>query len=146
MAHYNSRSSRYSDDSWSVWFTVIVLIVLAFFLISSLVYTFRTYDQTITLCYKERVATSDSGEYRVYAVEGTFVMKDSLFSGVRFDTADEYARLQVPSTVDAELKGFRRGFLHKMPNIMQVDYHPDSTESARQACIAEGIFDPAWGN
>lgn len=145
MAYSSYRSSRSSDDS-STWLTVVGLIVLLFFLLSSCGYAFRTYDQTLTLCYKERVATRNSGEYRVYAVEGTFVMKDSLVSGVRFDTADTYARLQVPSIVDAELKGYRAGILNRMPNIMQVVYHPDSTEPAKQACIAEGIIDPAWGN
>lgn len=63
-------------------------------------------DVTVGIVDKERAATKDGAEYRVYTPHETFVMKDS-FIKTRFASADDYGKLQVGHTYKCQAFGIR---------------------------------------
>lgn len=81
--------------------------------------------QTATLCSKERVATKNGGEYRVYGPDGTFVVKDShnpfIGGEWRTNSADVYGRLSVPGRYKLELAGWRSGLFSNFKNILKAE-------------------------
>lgn len=90
-----------------------------------------THTKTITVCSKERAATDNGAEYRIYAYEGTYVMADSLFGKTRYSTADAYAKVQSRTTYDVVFKGFRVPFLSMFPNLLELE---KSTEQHPELC------------
>jgi len=79
---------------------------------------------TLEVCEKERSATSEGAEYRIYTDQGTFVMKDAWFAGRRFDTADEYGSLQTDTVYEVTFKGWRVPILSLFPNIVELEKVP----------------------
>ena len=94
-----------------------------------------THTTTITVCGKERVAVKNSGEYRIYAAEGTYVMADSLFGTVRYDTADAYAKVKPKTTYDVVYKGWRIPFFSSFPNLLELK---ESATQHPEACANFG--------
>ena len=114
--------SRYRSPINPLWFIGVVLVLLV------CIPLFISYQhqstRTITVCSKERAATDNGAEYRIYAAEGTFVMKDSLIGTRRFNTADAYARIQNDTTYKVTTKGWRVPFLSGFPNILKATKLP----------------------
>lgn len=65
-------------------------------------------DSTVTLKVtgKESVNTQDGHEYRIYAEDEVYVMKDNLVKG-RFRTANDYARIKEGKTYSCTSNGWR---------------------------------------
>lgn len=110
--------SRYRDESINPLFFLGGLLAVIVIVVFTIGYQHQT-KQTITICSKERAATSNGAEYRIYAAEGTFVMKDSLIGKVRYSTADAYARIKKDTTYDVVTKGWRIPFFSAFPNILE---------------------------
>lgn len=121
---YNSRRRRgwLLPDINPLWYVgVVLLIVVGVVLMTS--YEHQS-TRVITVCSKERVATNDGGEYRIYAAEGTFTMKDSYVGTYRTDTADQYARIKPRTSYKVTTKGWRIGLFSQFPNILKVTQLP----------------------
>lgn len=99
----------------------VVLIVLALFgIVAATVSYNTTHEGVTTVCEKERAAVQGGGaEYRIYASDGTYVMADSLLGQTRYDTADEYGKIQPNTTYKIVYKGWRIPFFSAFPNILQ---------------------------
>lgn len=88
--------------------------------------------QTVTLHVtgKESVNTGDGHEYRVYALEDTYIIADS-FVHPRFDSANFYGRLPVtaggpgdpshPKVLTCKVFGWRVGLFSMFKNIKSCD-------------------------
>lgn len=109
--------------------------LVAFIVLRVVVAANTTYTTTITVCNKERVAVKNSGEYRIYAAEGTYVMADSLFGTVRYDTADAYAKVKPKTTYDVVYKGWRIPFFSSFPNLLELK---ESATQHPEACANFG--------
>jgi hypothetical protein len=97
---------------------IIIVLVLVFGIREDVFFSPKT--TTITVCDKERAATSGGGaEYRVYASEGTLVIKDThAFTQWRTDSADVYGRLHKRHTYEVTYVGFRWSPRSWFPNIV----------------------------
>ncbi len=97
-----------------------VLVILSGIIWAAVDYNTQ-HSATVTVCSKERVAVEGGGEYRVYAAEGSYVMKDSLIGTVRYSTADAYAKIEPETTYDIVYKGWRIPFFSAFPNILKAN-------------------------
>lgn len=95
--------------------------------------------RVVTVCDKDvvRVGSGDyeSNEFRVYAAdeEGrthVYRMVSTLVvGGTRFDTAEEYAKLNENRTYEIESSGYRSGVFGSFPNIIGIErVDPDHPE------------------
>lgn len=105
---------------------LIAVAVVAF--IGADLYThIRTETKVLHITGKESVSTHDHGhQYRVYALEDTYVIKDTLLHG-RFDSSRLYGTLPVPLgagnaqhpvTMTCTVTGWRIPILSKFQNIL----------------------------
>lgn len=117
MRRYGGYGYDRDSSLMPILFAIIVVILLVS--IPAVIKASNIEERQITVCAKERVATSDGGEYRIYAVEGTFTVEDSFLAGVRFDSADFYAKINTPATYDVRIKGYRIGLMSWFPNILE---------------------------
>lgn len=80
---------------------------------------FNKDDVHIHVTGKESVSTGSDNkhEYRVYTDKGTFVVSDSLIY-LRFNSADEYGKLQPGHTYDCKAYGFRIPLTSSFKNLL----------------------------
>ena len=101
---------------------VVVSIALVFlFMISRIVaIPLLTADTvTITVIDKERIQSGEDSRYLVFTESETFKNTDCLVRR-KFDSSDLYGRLQVGTTYEAEVYGWRIPFLSAYRNIVRV--------------------------
>ena len=128
MSYRSSSYSRGSDTG-----AIVILVIIAIAIISLISWAVVDYQQqfqrTITVCSKESVAVEGGAEYRIYGADDTYVMKDTLIGGVRFNTANAYGKIKEGTTYDATLKGWRLPIISAFPNILEVkvaaEQHPE---------------------
>lgn len=110
-------------EHFGIWAIVIGAIV-GLILLAGVLYASYSHEQTVLVkvCSKEAVATgsgSSSGhEYRVYTSNGTYVVKDHIVDGTRFNSADVYGRIQAGHTYALTVYGWRIGLFSMFQNII----------------------------
>jgi len=121
---------------WTIRKTLITCVVVAVVGVAIGIPTFTSYSTTrsdiVTICNKEAVATKSGHEYRVYTSNGTFVVKDHIVNGSRFNSADVYGKLASGKTYNLTYYGWRNGFFSAFENI--IDATP-STEMPTGSCV-----------
>lgn len=98
------------------WAVIALLAVVAVF---AVVDYSKTETVTLHITGKESVNTSDGHEYRVYALEDTYKIGDSVLIG-RFDSSRLYGSL-TPGTYTCEVIGWRVPVWSMFKNIKSCD-------------------------
>lgn len=100
--------------------TIVALLIILGFGGYSIASVNNVQTQRCTIINKESVSKgSDGHEYRVYTEEcGTLVVSDSLLKG-RFDSADDYAKIEAGHEYEVTTIGFRIPFFSQFPNIIE---------------------------
>lgn len=118
---------------------VVIFAVIVFFG-TDLYAHIRTQDKVLHITGKESVTVNDGNngskhEYRVYALEDTYVIKDTLLH-TRFDSSRLYGRLPVPVgagdgqhavTMTCTVTGWRIPVFSKFQNILSCRRQPQSS-------------------
>jgi hypothetical protein len=108
-------------------FAVIAAIVLLVIAVPLAISYAKVSEQTLHITGKESVSVKDGHEYRVYADEDTYVIKDS-FIHPRFNSANVYGRLPVPAggpgstksvAMRCKVYGWRIGLFSQFKNILE---------------------------
>lgn len=117
------------NKSGLIILTLVLLAALAVIGVGCASYA-KTSTVTIHVTGKESVSTKDSHEYRVYALEDTYVIKDS-YLHPRFNSANLYGRIPVPSSgpgdpakakpLKCEVYGWRIGIFSQFKNILNCE-------------------------
>lgn len=111
----------------AVWGTVITLVVVIVFIITSAAYQSYTENETVVtrVTDKENVCeTTENGsscQYLIFTEAGTFKLTDQLFLGfTRFDSSDVYGRIEPGETYEIVSVGWRVPVLSWYPNIKEI--------------------------
>ena len=101
---------------------IVIILVLAVLLGGSALVNFNDHTYVVEVTNKERVNYSDSGKYLIYGQEdnNTLVLKntDSLLRG-KFNSSDIYAELEIGTTYEFTVVGYRIPILSDYENIIE---------------------------
>lgn len=138
---YRRRSHSRAENGF-VAFVILFIIFFVGVLLYYLIYSpymnnVPLQERVIQVCSKEPVAVEGGNNYRVYAVEDSFEITDSLLRQVRKRSADDYAKVMPGTRYRVVTKGARQGFGSFFPNILELE--PIGTDGVYQACETAGL-------
>lgn len=117
-----SAVARLAHNPFKTMFAVLAVVLVVLFVGALATGYFNKEPVTFTLKEKESVPVNNGNggtknEYRLYTDNGTYVIKDSLVF-LRFDSADEYGKLDEGKRYTCQSYGFRLPFFSKFKNLL----------------------------